>query len=71
MEEKQQVLLTHGDSITQLADGFKAVAHSGSCISGVLCLGVLCLGCVVLPVVFVFINSFQSKDFVVDTQAKQ
>ncbi|BFZ22924.1 hypothetical protein BsWGS_25964 [Bradybaena similaris] len=35
LEEKQQVLLTHGDSITQLADGFKAVAHSGSCVSAI------------------------------------
>jgi len=35
LEEKQQVLLTHGDSISQLADGFKAVAHSGNIISGI------------------------------------
>ncbi|CAL1543679.1 unnamed protein product [Lymnaea stagnalis] len=33
--EKQQVLLTHGDSITQIADGFKAVAQSGTCIAAI------------------------------------
>ncbi|XP_005109065.1 GMP synthase [glutamine-hydrolyzing] [Aplysia californica] len=33
--EKQTVLLTHGDSITQVADGFKAVAHSGNFIAGI------------------------------------
>ncbi|XP_059146088.1 GMP synthase [glutamine-hydrolyzing]-like [Physella acuta] len=35
LSEKQQVLLTHGDSITQVADGFKAVAHSGSCVAAI------------------------------------
>lgn len=35
LDEKQKVLLTHGDSITQVADGFKAVAHSGSFIAGI------------------------------------
>ncbi|GFS20966.1 GMP synthase [glutamine-hydrolyzing]-like [Elysia marginata] len=32
---EQEVLLTHGDSITQVADGFKAVAHSGSCVAAI------------------------------------
>ena len=34
LTSNQEVLLTHGDSITQVADGFKAVAHSGSCVAG-------------------------------------
>uniref|UniRef100_A0A2C9JSK1 GMP synthase (glutamine-hydrolyzing) n=1 Tax=Biomphalaria glabrata TaxID=6526 RepID=A0A2C9JSK1_BIOGL len=35
LDEKQHVLLTHGDSITQVADGFKAVAHSGSIVAAI------------------------------------
>ncbi|CAI9740749.1 synthase [glutamine-hydrolyzing]-like [Octopus vulgaris] len=30
LASEQQVLLTHGDSIDKIADGFKAVAHSGN-----------------------------------------
>ena len=34
LNKDQQVLLTHGDSILKLANGFKAVAHSGKIIAG-------------------------------------
>jgi len=35
LKETQSVLLTHGDSVTQLGEGFKAVAHSGGIIAGI------------------------------------
>ncbi|KAK3795394.1 hypothetical protein RRG08_000705 [Elysia crispata] len=35
LSAEQQVLLTHGDSITQVADGFKTVAHSGSFVAAI------------------------------------
>ena len=34
LSEKEEVLLTHGDSVTRVAEGFKATAHSGSIIAG-------------------------------------
>ena len=37
LKKEQQVLLTHGDSISKLADGFKAVAHSGKIVAGKKC----------------------------------
>lgn len=35
LEKKQEVLLTHGDSLEKVAPGFKPVAYSGSLIAGI------------------------------------
>ena len=35
MTKKQTVLLTHGDSVDKVADGFKTAATSGSLIAGI------------------------------------
>eukprot|EP00026_Physarum_polycephalum_P004540 Phypoly_transcript_04561.p1 GENE.Phypoly_transcript_04561~~Phypoly_transcript_04561.p1 ORF type:complete len:341 (+),score=52.60 Phypoly_transcript_04561:145-1167(+) len=35
MEKEQEVLLTHGDSVTVLAPGFKQIATSGTIVSGI------------------------------------
>lgn len=34
LQREELVLLTHGDSVDKVADGFKAVAHSGSIVAG-------------------------------------
>ena len=34
LKKEQEVLLTHGDSLDGVAEGFKAIAHSGSLIAG-------------------------------------
>ena len=34
LSDKEEVLLTHGDSVINVAEGFKATAHSGSIIAG-------------------------------------
>ena len=34
LEKEQEVLLTHGDSLEGVAEGFTAIAHSGSLIAG-------------------------------------
>lgn len=34
MKKEQNVLLTHGDSIDKVADGFEVVAASGSIVAG-------------------------------------
>jgi GMP synthase (glutamine-hydrolysing) len=36
LEKSQEVLLTHGDSIGKLAPNFKAIAHSGNIIAGMI-----------------------------------
>lgn len=33
LSKQEQVLLTHGDSVYKVADGFKATSHSGKIIS--------------------------------------
>ncbi|XP_035277727.1 GMP synthase [glutamine-hydrolyzing]-like isoform X2 [Anguilla anguilla] len=35
LQKEEHVLLTHGDSVDKMADGFKAVAHSGSIIAAI------------------------------------
>ncbi|KAJ8274199.1 hypothetical protein COCON_G00088240 [Conger conger] len=35
LQKEELVLLTHGDSVDKMADGFKAVAQSGSIIAGI------------------------------------
>lgn len=35
LEREQQVLLTHGDSIDKVADGFRVIAKSGQIVSGI------------------------------------
>ncbi|MBU0978647.1 MAG: glutamine-hydrolyzing GMP synthase [Patescibacteria group bacterium] len=35
LKSKQQVLMSHGDSITQLPAGFTAIAHSGQIVAGI------------------------------------
>lgn len=35
LSERESVLLTHGDSVSKVADGFTASAHSGRIISGI------------------------------------
>lgn len=35
LEKKQMVLLTHGDSIDKVADGFKVIATSGDLTAGI------------------------------------
>ena len=35
MKKKQEVLLTHGDSLDRLADNFKAIATSGPIVAGI------------------------------------
>lgn len=35
LETKQQVLLTHGDSVDQIPDGFRVIAKSGELIAGI------------------------------------
>lgn len=34
LQKEELVLLTHGDSVDKVADGFKVVAQSGSIIAG-------------------------------------
>ena len=34
LKKEQEVLLTHGDSLDGVAEGFKAIAHSGPLIAG-------------------------------------
>ena len=34
LKKEQTVLLTHGDSIDKVAEGFKAVGHSGKIVAG-------------------------------------
>ena len=34
LSEREHVLLTHGDSVSKVADGFTASAHSGKVIAG-------------------------------------
>ena len=34
LQREQEVLLTHGDSLEGVAEGFTAIAHSGSLIAG-------------------------------------
>lgn len=40
LADKEEVLLTHGDAVSKLAEGFKATAHSGPIIAGTSCRGV-------------------------------
>jgi GMP synthase (glutamine-hydrolysing) len=35
LTKKQEVLLTHGDSVEKIADGFKSVAMSGSLVAAI------------------------------------
>merc|ERR1712048_686455 len=37
MDKKQRVLLTHGDSVDKVADGFRTVAQSGCICAGIAC----------------------------------
>lgn len=37
MERKQRVLLTHGDSVDKVADGFRIIARSGALCAGIAC----------------------------------
>lgn len=34
LQKEEHVLLTHGDSVDKVADGFKVVAQSGNIIAG-------------------------------------
>lgn len=34
LQKEEIVLLTHGDSVDKVADGFKAVARSGNIVAG-------------------------------------
>jgi len=35
LQKEELVLLTHGDSVDKVADGFKVVAQSGNIIAGI------------------------------------
>eukprot|EP00096_Caligus_rogercresseyi_P011162 TRINITY_DN4309_c0_g1_i1.p1 TRINITY_DN4309_c0_g1~~TRINITY_DN4309_c0_g1_i1.p1 ORF type:complete len:672 (-),score=242.16 TRINITY_DN4309_c0_g1_i1:275-2290(-) len=35
LDESQEVLLTHGDSVEKIAEGFKPIAHSGNLVAGI------------------------------------
>lgn len=37
LQKEELVLLTHGDSVDKVADGFKVVAQSGNIIAGIYC----------------------------------
>lgn len=38
LQKEELVLLTHGDSVDKVADGFKVVAQSGNIIAGIYCI---------------------------------
>lgn len=38
LQKEELVLLTHGDSVDKVADGFKVVAQSGNIIAGIYCM---------------------------------